>query len=107
MVDSPNLNYIKEVSAGNLEFEEKFYDIIKTEFPEELNTYFDAMSQNDTDMAAKVVHKIKHKLGILSMNNAYQLAIDHEEALKNGNKELENPFKEVLDIVESFIKKIG
>ena len=33
---SPNLNYIRELSGGDQNFEKKIIDIIKKEFPEEM-----------------------------------------------------------------------
>ncbi|MDT0539118.1 MULTISPECIES: Hpt domain-containing protein [Croceitalea] len=107
MGEVPNLNYIKEIAGGNEEFEKKFLAIIQAEFPKEKEDYLKYLADNELEESAKVVHKIKHKLGILGLNNAYKLAIKHEEGLKYGDEKLNSDFEEVLNKVEEFILKIS
>ncbi|SHG69696.1 Hpt domain-containing protein [Flagellimonas flava] len=107
MAEIPNLDYIKEISGGNEEFEKKFLNIIQTEFPKEMNDYLDFLESNDLEESAKIVHKIKHKLGILGLTGGYKLAIKYEEDLKYGNTNLREEFQEILAAVEEFILKIA
>ncbi|MEM9648046.1 MAG: Hpt domain-containing protein [Bacteroidota bacterium] len=107
MAEIPNLDYIKEISGGNEEFEKKFLNIIQTEFPKEMNDYLDYLESNDLEESAKIVHKIKHKLGILGLTGGYKLAIKYEEDLKYGNTNLQEEFQEILTTVEEFILKIA
>lgn len=106
MTETPNLNYIKEIAGGNEEFEQKFLSIILVEFPKEKREYANFLADKAYLEAAKVVHKIKHKLGILSLTNAYKLAVRYEEELKYGNTQLQTAFDAVLGTVEEFIKDI-
>jgi len=107
MAEAPNLNYIKEIADGNEEFEKKFLSIIQVEFPKEKEDYLKNLSDNQLEESAKVVHKIKHKFGILGLNNGYKLAIKHEEGLKYGDAKLKDDFMGVLRTVEEFILKIA
>lgn len=107
MAEIPNLDYIKEISGGNEEFEKKFLSIIQTEFPKEKEDYNDFLKSGQLEESAKVVHKIKHKLGILGLSGGYKMAIQYEEDLKIGNIALKDNFEEVLSVVEEFILKIA
>ncbi|MEX0314808.1 MAG: Hpt domain-containing protein [Allomuricauda sp.] len=103
MAEQPNLDYIKEISGGNEEFEKKFLSIIQTEFPKEKTEYFESLESDDLEESAKVVHKIKHKLGILGLTDGYKLAIKFEEDLKYGDTKLKEEFQQILQSVEEFI----
>lgn len=105
-MEQPNLDYIKEISGGNEEFEKRFLTIIQSEFPKEKSDYLEYLQQENLEESAKIVHKIKHKLGILGLQEGYRLAIKYEEDLKFGNTNLEKDFQEILHTVEEFIVKI-
>ncbi len=105
-MEKPNLDYIKEISAGSEEFEQKFIDIIKSEFPKEKSDYLTFFDKGELDESSKVVHKIKHKFGILGMKDSYELAIKYEKDLKAGDTKLKDDFSGVLNMVDEFIVKI-
>ncbi|MCL6274713.1 Hpt domain-containing protein [Muricauda sp. 2012CJ35-5] len=107
MTEIPNLDYIKEISGGNEEFEKKFLSIIQAEFPKEKNDYIENLESNNLGESAKIVHKIKHKLGILGLTGGYKLAVKYEEDLKYGDTKLKEDFLDILTSVEEFIVKIG
>ena len=106
MNEKPNLNYLKEISGGDLEFEEKLLIIVKKELPEEINTYKKFLNENNFKQAAELVHKIKHKISILGLEKSYQLAIDYEEDLKQDNLNLKLEFEEILNSMICFIKTV-
>ena len=106
MNEKPNLNYLKEISGGDLEFEEKLLIIVKKELPEEINTYKKFLNENNFKQAAELVHKIKHKISILGLEKSYQVAIDYEEDLKQDNLNLKLEFEEILNSMICFIKTI-
>jgi len=106
MAETPNLDYIKEIAGGNEEFEKKFLSIIQLEFPKEKEDYQTLLEKGELEESAKVVHKIKHKLGILGLSHGYKMAIQYEEDLKISNTALKKEFDEILASVESFILKI-
>jgi len=102
----PNLNYIKKLAAGDRSFEEKFIQILKKEFPLEEAEYIHNISEKNLDEAALNVHKLKHKFSILGLEEDYELAVKHEEALQEGNTVWEKDFIRTLVKVEDFIKTI-
>lgn len=102
----PNLDFIKELSNGDLAFEQKFINILKQEFPLELEEYQSHIDSAQFDEAAMNVHKLKHKLSILGLMQDYELAIKHEEALLNGDAQWKNDFLRTLEKVDDFIKNI-
>ena len=102
----PNLNYIKQLAAGDRSFEEKFIKILKNEFPSEEAEYLQNISKKDLAQAALNVHKLKHKLSILGLVEDYEVAVRHEEALEKGNTEWEDDFSRILTKVDEFIKSI-
>lgn len=106
MNEKPNLNYLKEISGGDLEFEEKLLIIVKKELPEEINSYKNFLNENNFKQAAELVHKIKHKISILGLEKSYQVAIDYEENLKQDNLNLKVEFEEILNSMICFIKTV-
>ena len=106
MNEKPNLDYLKEISGGDVEFEEKLLEIVKKELPEEINTYKNFLNENNFKQAAELVHKIKHKISILGLEKSYQVAIDYEEELKQDNLNLKLEFEEILNSMICFIKMV-
>lgn len=104
MTEQPNLNFIKELSGGDVVFEQKILDIIKIELPEEINTYKIFIEKNNFNEASELVHKLKHKISILGLKNSYQLAVEYEEDLKNENKNLQEKFESILNLMINYIK---
>lgn len=103
---APNLDFIKELSNGDLAFEKKFIMILRQEFPVELEEYHTNMDNEQFAEAALNVHKLKHKLSILGLIEDYELAIKHEEALHDGDPHWKYDFLRTLEKVDEFIKTI-
>jgi len=106
MKETPNLKYIKELAGEDAEFEQKFIAIIKEEFPQEAGEYMQFIKNDQPRSAAEIVHKLKHKFNILSLEQAYLLAVDYEEELRKGHTELDNKFKSILKNIETYLKTI-
>lgn len=106
MQDVPNLNYIKELSGDNDAFEQKFIGVLKEEFPEEKQDYESYIANRDMKAAAEIVHKLKHKFNILSMENAYRFAVNYEEDLLIENSGLHSDFILILKQIETYLKTI-
>ncbi|WP_339714050.1 Hpt domain-containing protein [uncultured Kriegella sp.] len=105
-MDKPNLNYIKELAGDDYDFELEFISIVKQEFPIEHNIYKEAIEKKDFYAAWQIVHKLKHKLNILSMEEAYKLAVVFEEELKTEDFGRHKDFCHVLDNIDNFLKTI-
>lgn len=105
-MEQPNLDYIKELSAGDIAFEAKLILVVKTEIPEEIAEYELNMAQSAFAKAAENVHKLKHKLGIVGLVHGYELAIAFEEELKLGNADMKGQFDEILLSVVHFLNDL-
>lgn len=104
-MDTPNLNYIKELSGGDIEFEKKVLSVLKEEFPEELKRFLGNYEKKDYKKSAEDVHKLKHKISILGLVNGYHLAAAFENELKLESDSLYGSFMEVMDQIKLFLKK--
>ena len=106
MEDQPNLNYINSLSEGDKSFEMKILGIIKKEFKEEKNTYYNNMKNDNFKLCAENVHKIKHKISILGLEKSYEIAERYENNLREGNYELHNRFSDILNKVTNYLNKL-
>ena len=106
MEDQPNLNYINSLSEGDKSFEMKILGIIKKEFNEEKNTYYNNMKNDNFKLCAENVHKIKHKISILGLEKSYEIAERYENNLREGNYELQNRFSDILNKVTNYLNKL-
>ncbi len=105
-MDVPNTTYLDSIAGNDEMFRNRFISILKTEFPQEFEEYrlkHDARSFEET---ANIVHKIKHKLNICGMQDAYRLAVDYEEELKKERDEHHKEFLSLLTVVDEFIKNL-
>ena len=106
MEDQPNLNYINSLSEGDKSFEMKILGMIKKEFKEEKNTYYNNMKNDNFKLCAENVHKIKHKISILGLEKSYEIAERYENNLREGNYELQNRFSDILNKVTNYLNKL-
>ncbi|APZ45596.1 hypothetical protein BW723_04475 [Polaribacter reichenbachii] len=102
-MELPNLSVIKEISGNDIEFQNSILEIIKTEFPEEVDLFKQNFNSKNYIEASNNVHKIKHKISLLALNNGLQTAADYELALKKANTELHKDFLEVLDKIHVYL----
>ncbi len=106
MKEQPNLDYIEALAAGEDAFKVKFINILKEEFPEERDEYLENLKNDLPRQASLNVHKLKHKLSILGLAEGYVIAVDHEEALREGSRKHQKAFLEILNTIETFLKTI-
>ena len=106
MTEVPNLNYVDELAGGDLEFKQKFIQIIKDEFPDEIAIYSNHMRQNEPKKASQYVHKIKHKINIMGLMASYEIASRYEEELRDGKTGMQSDFANILRTMENYIKTI-
>ena len=106
MIEKPNLNYLKEISGGDVVFEQKMIEIVKKELPEEIKSYEFFLNEYNFIQAAEIVHKIKHKISILGLEKSYQTAIDFEEDLKRQELTLQLEFEQILNSMVNFVKDL-
>ena len=77
-MEKPSLKYIKELSGGDVSFEDKLIKVVQEELPDEILLYEECMNDSAFAKAGEVGHKSKHRLGILSLEEGYELAIVYE-----------------------------
>lgn len=102
----PNLSYIKQLADGSEAFEQKMIGILKKEFPLEKKQYLSTIASQNYTEAAEIVHKIKHKIGMLGMEKAYAKTIQYEEALKSSNMTEHAEFLTILDAIDNYISTL-
>lgn len=106
MKETPNLNYIKELSGGDDAFEKKILAVIKAEFPEEKKVYYKNLKANEYKLVSENVHKLKHKISILGLEKSYDLAVDYENNLRENDSTLKNEFESILQNITQFLNQL-
>lgn len=105
-METPNLNYIKTLADGDAAFERKLIDIIKREFPEERDVFFENYSHKNYTKTAENVHKLKHKINLFGLNKGYEVAVAFENELREEKASLFDSFKEILNTLEEYINQL-
>ena len=105
-MEQPNLSYIQSMSGGDKAFEEKLIDIIKDEFPEEKQVYFENITAKDYRLTAENVHKLKHKISILGLEKSYEIAVAFENNLLEGSIELQDEFESILKTITNYLHQL-
>jgi HPt (histidine-containing phosphotransfer) domain-containing protein len=80
-----NLDYMKEISAGNLEYEKAVTGQFLEAMPVELEALEQAWRQNNTDAMKSVAHNMKTTISVMGLNNLLAADLDSIENLNNGN----------------------
>ena len=104
MTEQPNLSYIQQLSGGDQAFEKKLLDVVKQELPIEISQFKHNLESSNFAEAAANVHKLKHKIIILGLVNAYRTAELYEEQLREGNNEMQTEFEEILERMLMFLQ---
>lgn len=103
-MELPNINFIKELSGGDLAFEESVLSVIKKEFPEECILFKKNFEAKNYQEAALNVHKMKHKVSILGFKKGLELTANFEKDLKNSNLKLYPDFVKILNKIHVYLE---
>lgn len=104
-METPNLSYIDKLSGGDAGFRVQIIDVLKQELPEEIDNYYQHMANNNLDGASQFVHRLKHKMSILGLEESYEITNTYENEMKNsGNLEKKAYFEEVLTVMKNFVE---
>lgn len=106
MTEAPNLNYIKQLSGGDKDFEKQLIQVLKDEFPLEKKEYYNNLKNNELIKTAENVHKLKHKISILGLEKSHELARQYENELREGSSITSAQFNQILDVISNFIEEI-
>jgi len=103
--ERPNLAYVVVLAGtSDFDFERKFIAILKQEFTWDLGKYLYHIKLEEPRAAAEIVHKLKYKIGVLGMSQAYEFAEQHKEKLHVGDMSLDHDFQKVLKKIDNFLK---
>ncbi len=105
-MEQPNQNYINNLSGGDNAFKQKLIAVIKKEFPEEKQLYFENYHAKKYNLAADSVHKLKHKISILSLEKSYEVAHSYEQDLLEGNMDKKDAFEAILDTITGYLETL-
>lgn len=106
MKETPNLNYLSQFSRGDKSFEEKMLNVVKCEFPEEKKVYYSNLEAQNYKLASENVHKIKHKISILGLEESHKVATNHENNLREGILDLTSDFDEIMQIISDYLETL-
>ncbi|WP_026933735.1 histidine kinase [Christiangramia echinicola] len=104
MKEQPNLSYIHQLSGGDKDFENKLLAVVNRELPEEAEIFLSNLKSGDFKEAASNVHKLKHKISILGLEESYCFAELYEDELREGINNRQAEFEEILQGMLIFIK---
>jgi len=102
----PNLTQINQICGDNIGFRERLVNVIQKELPEEVSLYKKNWQANNYKECAENVHKLKHKISLLGLDEPYRFAILYEEELRQGIKVNKAIFDEIIEKMISYIKNL-
>jgi HPt (histidine-containing phosphotransfer) domain-containing protein len=105
-MEQPNSNYIDQLAGDDQEFKGKVIAILKKELPEEIELYNNQMSNKNFKLAAKSVHKLKHKVSILGLEKSYYIAEEYENNLNENATNMQSEFEAILQSMHDFVNKL-
>ena len=107
-MEQPNLNYIDQLARGDESVRNTLINVIKTEFPGELEVYYNSVQQKDFKRIEQNVHRIKHKFSILGLESSYKRANEFEQELRKQHLSSahKNDFEKILLKISQYLKTI-
>lgn len=103
-METPNLDYIKHVSGGDIAFENSMLEILKVEFPIELENLKKNFNERNFDEVSLYIHKIKHKIAMFGMNKCFEIASKFEIDIKKGQTEQYDFLLKNLERIHVYLK---
>ena len=105
-METPSLDYIIQLADGSQEFIDEIISVLKKEIITETETYLKSITEKNYKATAEIVHKIKHKISLLSLEKSYYIAQEFENNLKNNSNTLQQEFENILDIINDYVKSL-
>lgn len=106
MKEEPNIAYINQLANGDESIKKRLIRVLKEELPVEVENYNLNIEKLNWLEAAENVHKLRHKIGFLGLENAYQLSYEYEQNLREQSVLLKKEFEVVLKKIINFISKL-
>ena len=106
MKEEPNIDYIIKLVGYDNELKARLIDLLKNEFPEDVETYNKNINLGNHKLAAENVHKLNHKVALLGFEEAYAMAQQYEQQLKEGLTDNRTQFEIILLKIQIFLNKL-
>lgn len=103
-METPNLNYLKDIAVGDVAFEENILNLLKNEFPKDFALFNENFNEKRYKEAAQNVHKIKLKISMLGLKEGLEIASNFEKDLKLNDIKLSQDFINVLKKMLVYLK---
>lgn len=107
-MEKPSLDYINKLARGEEAVKSSLLEVIKAEFPNEIEEYYNSVACNIYKNIEDNVHRIKHKFSILGLENGYMNAVELELCLRESDfdKEKKDKFEATLKSITEFLKTV-
>jgi len=105
-MEKPNLEFVDKLASGDESVRKTLIDVIKTEFPEEKEDYYNSLKNKDYRKIEENVHRIKHKISILGLEKSYEIANEFEHNLRELNLDKVEDFEGILIVISEYLKTI-
>ena len=105
-METPSLHYINSLAEGDEYFKKQLINILKEEFPKEKIIFLNNFNAKKYVLASENVHKLKHKISMLGLEEAFIMASKFEENLKQNNVDLHKKFINCLAKITEFLNRI-
>jgi HPt (histidine-containing phosphotransfer) domain-containing protein len=105
-LETPNLDYLKQISGGDIEFEKSMLAVLKLDFAIEYAAIQANYEKNNFEQLILDIHKIKNKIGILGMKKSLALASECEKSIKKVKKEKFDDLLLILTKINIYLNNI-
>lgn len=102
-MEEPNLSYINNIAKGNDDFKNEFIVMVSDELNDDIKEYYNHLEKEDLKMTKVYVHRIKHKMSILSLEKSYEITNNYENNLRDHNFEGQEYFESMLPVMVNFL----
>lgn len=105
-MEKPNLEYVDKLARGDESVRIMLINVIKNEFPEEKEDYYNSLNNKEYKKIEENVHRLKHKISILGLEKSYKIANEFEHNLRALNLNKVEDFEKILIVISDYLKTI-
>ena len=106
-MEHPNLTFIQKLAGADTEFQNQLIGILKQEFPLEKKKFEHYLEHNNYKELAEIVHKLKHKISLLGLEEGVKIASMFENEIKKEKLNLLSEFQNILTNIDTFLKQLN
>lgn len=105
-MEEPNIEYILKLAQGEESIKLRLINVLQYELPLEIEAYYENITLKQWQKAAFHVHKIKHKIAILGLEETYLMAKQYENQLSENRTDLQSDFENNLKLMLNFVNSL-